>query len=448
MHISRTLVELVLRGELPRRFLDEIGQEHLDTLCSVCSDGLEALARGSEEAPGPRPELSADPLEPVRRRLRLTLSRLQVEVDEAEAREWLKRFFRKVPADERHETVRGAYKRYRGSLFGTLLLEEARRAIPEDPAESLSLADSALISCLETRPKDPDPLVRVPALAVRGNAKRALGRLREAEEDLKEARRVLDRSDLDDLLIAAEIDFYMGSLRKDQYQLEEATRYLDRAGALYSLVGDQQKTAATFVKLGIVHHRLHRFDAAIASIAEALELLEGGSEDWLRAYARFNLALFLHSLGDIERAEQELDAHHELIAEAGESLVFRAGWLRARIAWSRDDLGKAQRLFKEAFGRAMARDLRYEAGLICLERALIHLIRGQTARVRKLAADALRILASEEEVEGECRGALDLLKAATRRDALTREILEQAISELERAGSVRRASPASSSPGL
>jgi DNA-binding HxlR family transcriptional regulator len=68
--------------------------------------------------------------------------------------------------------------------------------------------------------------------------------------------------------------------------------------------------------------------------------------------------------------------------------------------------------------------------------------------VRKLAADALRTLAHEEEVERECRGALDLLKAATRRDALTREILEQTISELERAGSVRRASPASSSPGL
>lgn len=432
MHISRTLVEFVLRGDLPRSFLDDIEHEHLECLCSGCAEGLKMLAAGSEATPGPRPEISLDPLEAVRRRLGLSLTGRQVQAEEDEARKDLKRFFSRVPAPKRSITVRRAHKHYRGSLFGTLLLEEARLAIPDDPAESLSLAEAALISAERTHLKAPDPQVRVPALAVRGNAKRALGRLREAEADLQEARRFLDASGLDDLLVAAELDFYLGSLRKDQSRLEEALRHLERAAALYPLLGDLEKTAATFVKLGIVHHRLHRFDAAITATEEALKLLEAESPDWLRAYAHFNLALFLHSLGAVDQAEEELDSHLDLISAAGQSLVFRAGWLRARIAWSREELGKAERLFRETYRTAVERGIPFDTGLVSLELALVHLVKGRTSQVRKLATEALRIF-DEQEVDRECRAALDLLAAAARRDSITRKIVEQAIAALEKA---------------
>lgn len=112
--------------------------------------------------------------------------------------------------------MKGAYKHYRGSVFGVLLLEEARKAIPGDPAESLSLAEATLASCLATHPKDPDPHIWIPALAVRGNALRAVGRLRQAEETLEQALELLDSAELDDIAVAAELDFYLGALRKDQ----------------------------------------------------------------------------------------------------------------------------------------------------------------------------------------------------------------------------------------
>lgn len=437
MHISRTLVTFVLRRELPRRFLDDIGREHLECLCSGCADGLELLTAGSDAAPGPRPDISSDPLEPVRQRLGRVLTERQVRDEERKARKWLRRFFRRIPVSERSGTVRRAYKRYRGSLFGTLLLEEARRAIPDDPAESLSLADAALVSCEKSQPKDPDPQIRVPALAVRGNAKRALGRFVEAEADLLEARRVLDRSKLDDLPIAAELDRYLGSLRNDQGKHEDALRHLERAAAFYTLLGDREKGARALLLLGIVHHRLHRFEAAITSTERALELLEAESPDWLRAYAHYNLALFLHSLGAVDQAEEELDSHLELISAAGESLVFRAGWLRARIAWSREELGKAERLFRETHRVAVERVIPFDTGLVSLELALVHLVKGRTSQVRKLATEALRTF-DEQEVDRESRAALDLLAAAARRDSITRKILEQAIAALERAGQVRQ----------
>jgi len=441
MHISRTLVEFVLRGELPRKLLDDIERDHLECLCSGCAEGLKLLATGPQVESGPRPEISPDPLDAMRRRLGLSLTKRQVQAEEEEAREDLERFFSRVPVDQRSIMVYRAHRHYRGSLFGTLLLERARKAIPDDPAESLSLAEAAVISAERTHRRAPDPQVRVPALAVRVNAKRALGRLREAEADLQEARRLLDTSTLDDLLIATELDFYLGSLRKDQSRLEEALRHLERAVAIYPLIGDLEKTAATFLKLGIVHHRLHRFDAAITSTEEALKLLGVGPPDWLRAYAHYNLALYLHSLGDVDRAERELDAYHELISAAGEGLAFRAGWLRARIAWSREELGRAERLFRETYRAAVERAIPIDTGLVALELALVHLVKGRIAQVKKLAAEALRIFA-EQDVDRECWAALDLLKAAARRDTITRKVLEQAIAALERAGQCQPATAA------
>ncbi|HSL83111.1 MAG TPA: hypothetical protein VLF66_10055 [Thermoanaerobaculia bacterium] len=117
---------------------------------------------------------------------------------------------------------------------------------------------------------------------------------------------------------------------------------------------------------------------------------------------------------------------------AGESLVFRAGWLRARIEWSREELGKAERLFRETYRVAVERGIPFDTGLVSLELALVHLVKGRTSQVRKLATEALRIF-DEQEVDRECRAALDLLAAAARRDTITRKILEQVIAALEKA---------------
>ncbi len=430
MHLSPKLIAAVLRGDLPRELLDELAHEHLAALCPVCARGLEVLAAGPEAAEAGAAEPTADPLEAVRRRL--GLSERQLRHEETTAREWLKRFLGKVPATSRCGVIRGAYKRYRGPIFGSLLLEEARRAIPGDPAESLSLAEAALVSCEVTYPTDPDPQIRVPALAVRGNARRALGRLVEADEDLQEAKRLLDRADFDDLAIAAEIDSYIGSLRKDQNRLDDAARHLDRAITLFPLLGDVQKAARDLMQLGNVHHRQGRVDAAVDCSERALELLEASPDDRLRAYAHYNLALFLHSEGEIDRAEEELATHESLISSSGESLLFRSGWLRARIAWSRGDQGMAERLFRETYRWAGERGIPFDTGLVALELALVLLVRGQTAQVKELALEALKVFA-EQNVEREARAALELLAAAARRDALTRRVVERTVAALEHA---------------
>jgi len=441
MHPSPHLFDAVARGEGSRDFLDEVLREHLAALCPVCAEtiaGHEARLARAGAPGGPsflRAEPSRDRLDPLRRRL--GLRELELRAREREARTWVRRAV-KLPPAVRRDKVANAYVRYKGPLFCLLLLEEARRRIPGDPAEALSLAEAVLASNHKTALYQPDPEVEAPALAVRGNARRALGRLVAAENDLAEARRLLDSPGVTDPETPPEVFSYLGSLRKDQGRFEEAAHHLHRAAALYGLLRDREKAARILLKLGTLHCRLHEPAAAVAADQQALALLEGGSEDWLRGYAHYNLAFHLHAGGETERAEAELLAHEELIESASDQLANLLVWLKARIAWSREDLTAAQRLYTEARARALDRGIAWDAGLVGLELALVHLARGRTAQVRKLAREALEVFA-EQEVERETRAALDLLEAAARRDAFTRELLEQAITAVERAAQGRPA---------
>lgn len=428
MHLTPTLIVAVARGALPRRVLLEIGREHLAAICPICAEAMASAELALRLEEGVTPAAYDEALEAVRRRLGLRVSQLRAE--EKTARKWVREILRLGP-ERRLDRIAGAYKNFRGPVFGTLLLEEARKAIPGDPAESLSLAEAVLVSCDRTQPYHPDPEIRVPALAARGNALRALGRLQEAEEGLKEARRLLETSDVADVTVAAELDSYEGSLRKDQGRYGEAARCVHRAIALYRLVGELERVARLEVQLGMVHYYRHDFAAAISATETALELLDREAEPSLVAYAGYNLAHFLYALGDLDRAEATLAAHEELLGEAGEWGILHQVWLRAKIAWSRRDLDGAERLFTEARGRARARGVAFDTSLVSLELALVHLARGRTDDVRRLATDAFRVFA-EQEVERETLAALELVDQAARREALTREMVEGAVATLER----------------
>jgi tetratricopeptide (TPR) repeat protein len=431
MHLTPNLIAAVSRGELPRRVLVEIGKDHLAAVCPICAEAMATAEVVLRRDRGESPATYDRAVEAARRRL--DDRERQVWEDTREARAWVREIVRLGPG-KRNGRVAGAYKRFRGRVFGLLLLDEARAAIPEEPAESASLAEAALVSCERTAPHAPDPEVKVPALAVLGNAKRAMGLLKEADEDLRAARRLLETSDVRDVTVAAELDRYEGSLRKDQGRLDEAARYVARAAALYRFVGEIENAARALIKLGTIHHRRHDHVAALDAAEKATKLLgvvEPPSQTLL-ASARYNVAYYLHASGDLDRAEAELNAHAELLADAGYWIALHVVWLRARIAWSREDLATAERLFLEARERSVARGVAFDTSLISLELALVHLVRGRTREAERLATEALAVFA-EQEVERETLAALEVVEAAVRREALTSELVEHAVSELREA---------------
>jgi tetratricopeptide (TPR) repeat protein len=433
MHVTQMLFDAVDRGEISHRLAFEIMREHLAAICPVCADGIKdhELGRGG----GPRAARPRDPVERAGRRMGLAGTQLRAE--EKKARAWVREIVQLEP-EKRCGRVYGAYSRFRGPLFGALLLEEARRAIPAHPEESLALAEAVLVSCHRTAPHEPDPEVRAPALVLRGNARRALGCFREAEEDLAEARRLLDAPRLSDPALPAELYFYLGSLRNDQGRLDEAARHLRLSGAVYALFPAREEAARVLVALGRVHFRAHHFDAAVAAAEETLAVLGPDSTGWLATYAHYNRALYLHARGDVDEAEAELAGHAELLAAGGDRVLHHVGWLRARIAWSRGDLRAAERLYTATRARALERGIAFDTSQVSLELALVHLAQGRTAWVKKLGIEALEVFA-QEAIEPEIRAALALVEVAARREALTREVVERAIAALERA---RHARPA------
>ncbi|MFW6012405.1 MAG: hypothetical protein ACOC92_01705 [bacterium] len=435
MHIPYSLIVAVERGEVPAEDLEELEREHLSAACKTCARGIlegEARTRRPGSSRYVEPD---DPLERLRQRLDLREMELHKHVERA--RSWVRQVVKMDPS-KRREKVGRANSRLQGPVFCILLLEEARRHIPGDPAEALSLADAAVGANVRyARDFPPDPEIQAPALAVRGNAKRALGRIRAAEEDLEAARKLLDSPALTDPLTGAEVHAYLGSLRKDQGYLEEALFHLRRAAVLYQVHGHREEAARELLTMGTVYYRHHEFSTAVESDRRALDLLDEGSQAWLLGYAHYNLAFHLHAAGETDRAAAYLKAHTELILSASDQLANLFVWLRARIAWSREDLQGARKLFTEARKRALDRGIAWDAGLVGLELALVELVEGRTGRARKLATEALELFA-EQDVARETRAALELLEAAARQDALTREALERAVAALEEIGDPHR----------
>jgi tetratricopeptide (TPR) repeat protein len=436
MHITAILLEAHKRGKVSAELLLEILTEHVPTTCEACSEGIADFKPALGRARGGRAAEARDPVARLARRF--AWGELQTQKKVKTTRSDVRQIVR-LDQKTRLQTIRGANSRYLGPLFGALLLEEARRRIPAEPAEALALAEAALASSSRrTRRHEPDPEVQATALAVGGNAKRALGRLREGEVDLEKALELLHHPGLRDPALPAEVHSYLGSLRKDQGRFDEAERHLRLAGLLYEAFEEPEKAARVLLNLAGVQFRKRQFDAAVAAVDDALELLPADAEAWLFAYAHYNRAWYLHGRGDLDRAEAELAAHGDLFAGAGEHVALRVVWLRARIAWSRRDLKTAERLYTEARDRAMERGIAFDTSQVSLELALVHLHQGRTARVKRLALEALDVF-SEQEVEREIHTALALLEAAARRDAITQELLQRTIDILERARHGRRA---------
>ncbi|MFP3939506.1 MAG: hypothetical protein ACLF0P_04310 [Thermoanaerobaculia bacterium] len=288
MHITAKLLAAVASGELPPHALYEIVKAHVVALCETCEEGIaeyeaSLLLEGAE-----RPETYGASIERVRRRVG-TLSR-KARRELAQAEGWLKEL-RRLPPEERRGKVSRAHTKFRGRAFIELVLSEAEEATPRDLREALSLADAGFVACYEARHAEYDSNLMTRAVALRGNAYRALGQLKKADEDFRFARRLTEQEPVTDILVCAQLDSYEGSLRKNQRRLKEAAVLLHRAATLYRLAGEKEKTARIMTKLSLVHLHRTSYDEGVEVAEKVLELLDGReSRLWGSPFNRSRLA--------------------------------------------------------------------------------------------------------------------------------------------------------------
>jgi hypothetical protein len=116
----------------------------------------------------------------------------------------------------------------------------------------------------------------------------------------------------------------------------------------------------------------------------------------------------------------------------GELDRVRFRWLQGTVAaglgWTQEALGHLEAVREEFIRRGIA----YDAALVTLEIAGLHLQEGRTAEVKRLACEVVTIFQAQK-VHREALAAVQLFREAAERETVTRETVRQLLSYLQRA---------------
>ncbi|HEY6322211.1 MAG TPA: hypothetical protein VJA16_11700 [Thermoanaerobaculia bacterium] len=219
------------------------------------------------------------------------------------------------------------------------------------------------------------------------------------------------------------------SLRRDRRQFSAALDLLDRAIAL----APAEACGRILLKRATTLEQAGEVAAALAALRDAAPLVEAAGEPRDRWVLGFNLLVNLCHLGHYEEAAASLPALAALTRELDNGLdQLRVGWFGGRVAAGRGRRAEARAAFEEALRGFAAVGDGYDAALVGLELAALHLDAGRTAEVRALAAEMLRIFRAQE-VHREAAAALALFCQAAEREAATASLARQVLAYLERA---------------
>jgi tetratricopeptide (TPR) repeat protein len=426
IHITPALLAAVERGERPASVLIRVGWNHLMHLCPTCRAGFQAWQRQRRDT-GVRYDSAF-------RVLPLLLERHAHVVEEAQRKaDKDLRALLKLPHAERLGRIQRSHGRFRGVMLAHRLVGEAKKHMPTEPQTMYELAEAAEAVLLRT-PNAPgyyDALAR--AIAYKANALRALGRLSEADERIRNARSLVRNEDVTDNLIYAEIDDLEGVLRKDQRRFQEAEELLARAASLFDLAGEKAEAARPLLALGLMYYDRQEPGKAIETTEAALALLSLESEPYLYFGGRHNLALFLVEEGRFDAAADLLQADAELYERFADPwTLLRQVWLRGKIAFATGQLAEAEQAFREVRRGFIQQGNGYDAAMVSLDLALLHLREGRTAEVQRIAAE-MHTLFDAQEIHREAAAALLLFQEAAEREALTAEWVEDLTAYLKRA---------------
>ncbi len=428
-HLTRELLRGVERGERTPGDLVSLVMHHLFELCPVCKSEFEAFDEESQwkgwkvadyeelfEKVGSRASMEAVILEEERAQAALDLPDLL-----GLSPEGRERFLALRP------------RRFASPSLASLLLEQSLERMPGLPREALDLARLAKRVLLDTRASMVATEVYLRARAHEGNALRALGRLEEADEALRDARFFLRGEGGGDRRVRAELDSFEGSLRRAQRRFDDAEKLLERALTAYRFEQDGPQQALTLIKLGYVYREQGRIERAMVATREALELVDAARHPRLYLYAHQNLAHWLCDAGQFEEAQRTLAAALPLYHQAPEPLTqLRALWLEGLIAQGLREVATAERCLVAARGGFLEAELPYDVALVSLDLAALYLEERRTAEVKAIAEEIVPTF-ERLEVHREAQAAVMLFREAARLEQITLELLRQLHRYLEAA---------------
>jgi hypothetical protein len=148
---------------------------------------------------------------------------------------------------------------------------------------------------------------------------------------------------------------------------------------------------------------------------------------------RFNLAVNLGFLDRFEEIEVLLPELRKLAAELGNEIdLIRLQWLEGRVAAGLGQRGEAVATLSHVRREFDSRALAYDAALVSLEMAVLHLEEGRTAEVKVLARRMAPVFQAQG-VPQQAFAAFKLFRDAAEREAVSIELAGRLVRYFHRA---------------
>lgn len=321
-----------------------------------------------------------------------------------------------------------------------LLTERVARTVTSDPKRAAHLAGLATEASSripeERCSADLAADFQASAWAHRANALRVGTDLSAAEEALARAVQ-RQTAGTGDPLVAALVLSFEGLIRVDQRRFKKGIRCYRRARRCARRVGEQHLAGRILIDEANAFANQGREADAIRLRERALAEIDIEAEPRLALVVRHNLVSYLDGAGRFDEAWQGLEAARSLADQVGDSLDrVRLQWLEARIASHRGELDHAEQQFVAARDSFAAAELWYDVALISLELAEVYLSRGETAKVKHLAATLVPVFAARD-VHREAQAALRVFCKAAEAETVGRSLIDSVRRDLEGASTRR-----------
>jgi tetratricopeptide (TPR) repeat protein len=335
------------------------------------------------------------------------------------------------PGAERQGLIKEV--RFHGLKLCQLLQERSEENWCEDPVAGVELARLAVeISGFLDEAHYGKGLVedaRATAWACLGNAYRVASDLRRAEEALDRAEVHLKHSG-GEAYTEAQILSFRASLRSSQGRFPEAAKLLDGALVIYREAKDHRLQGKTFIKKAAALAYDGKLQRAVRLARRGLSLVDPLEEPRLFVTAQHNLIGYLNEAGSPDQALDTLHKTRRLYRDLGEpSHLARLSWLEGRILRDLGRLDEAEAALKEARDFFVQRGIGFDAAMVLLDLATVYAQRGETAELKRLAAEMVPVFASRD-VHPEALAALALFQKAAEAEQIDRALLDRIVSSL------------------
>lgn len=268
-------------------------------------------------------------------------------------------------------------ERFASPRLTQMILERSHGARYADPETMLHWAQIARSIATRCAPESLGSAAKLADLRARtwsqyGNALRVAGRLRDAEEAMITAQGYL-KTGTGDPVLKAKLCEQIASLHTFQRRFEAAIETLNEAVEIYQQLGETHALARTLVLEAIACLYAGEPESSVALLNRAIPLIDHEEDPHLLLAACHNL---VRCYIDLDRPEQALSIYSEtrdLYKEFNDSLILlRAGWQEGQILRDLGHLRAAEGALLRAQSGFMERGLVYEVAVVCLDLAALY----------------------------------------------------------------------------